>query len=505
MKNSIQKLTAILVVLTTIFVSCKKKDSMPDPDAMGPAIDIVGLTASNSLVLFSGSDPSSFKNTVNITGLEGTEQIISIDFRPATGELYGLGSSSRLYAINYQNGRARAIGTTPFSPVFMGATASIDFNPTVDRLRLVTNQGQNLRLNPETGLVVATDGSINGVPGAVITAVAYTNSFAGATATILYDIDFTNGVLYKQDPPNNGGLVRVGTLGVTATGAAGFDISPDNRNAIAVAANNANTTNLFIINLDNGKASKIRTIPGTLIDIAIPTNPTAYAVDGSNNLQIFNPETPGNVIVKPITGLPAGASIEGIDFRPVNGQLYAIGSNSQLYTLNTSNGAASAVGSPFTPLIIGTDFGFDFNPTVDRIRLVSNSGQNLRLNPITGAVAAIDISLNPGTPAVSAVAYTNSFAGTTTTELYSIDHNTDKLYFQNPPNDGVLVERGDLGININSSNGFDIGGNSNRAFAVLTTSAGTGIYSINITTGAASNMKAIGINTVRGFAIAPGF
>jgi len=69
----------------------------------------------------------------------------------------------------------------------------------------------------------------------------------------------------------------------------------------------------------------------------------------------------------------------------------------------------------------------------------------------------------------------------------------------------VLVERGDLGININASNGFDIGGTTNGAFAVLTTSSGTGIFSINLATGAATNRKAIGINTVRGFAIAPGF
>ena len=173
----------------------------------------------------------------------------------------------------------------------------------------------------------------------------------------------------------------------------------------------------------------IQTIPGTLLDIAIPTNPTAYAVDGSNNLQICNPETGGNIITKAITGLPAVASNKGIDFRPVNGQLNAIVNNSQLNTLNTSSGAATAVGSPFAPLMIGTDFGFDFNPTIDRIRLVSDARQHVRLIPITGAFTAVDINLNPGIPSVCAVAYTNNFAGTTTTGLYFIDHNSDKLFF----------------------------------------------------------------------------
>ena len=56
-------------------------------------------------------------------------------------------------------------------------------------------------------------------------------------------------------------------------------------------------------------------------------------------------------------------------------------------------------GAPaFTPALSGTAFGFDFNPTVDRIRVVSDTGQNLRLNPDTGAVAAVDGALNQGRP-----------------------------------------------------------------------------------------------------------
>jgi hypothetical protein len=94
---------------------------------------------------------------------------------------------------------------------------------------------------------------------------------------------------------------------------------------------------------------------------------------------------------------------------------------------------------------------------------VSNTGQNLRLDPVTGGITAADGMLNPGTM-IGAAAYTNNFAGATSTTLFVIDHNTDKLYQQNPPNNGTLVETGSLGINITSANGFDIGSMSQKAF-----------------------------------------
>jgi hypothetical protein len=505
--NALKIFKATIIVCCLVqLISCKKDDVPKEPMEMaGPDLNVFGLTTDNKLILFSAANPSSLINTVSLSGLESAETIISIDFRPATGELYGLGSSGRLYIINYDNGKARPAGTAPFTPALTGTSAAIDFNPTVDRLRLVSTSGQNLRLHPETGAVVFVDGTIAGPAGTSINAVGYTNSMAGATTTTLYDIDFAKGVLYKQDPPNNGTLVMVGSLGVTSTGMAGFDISPDNIHAIAVATKNATSSDLFLIDLNTGKASKIRSVPSSIRDIAIPTVPVAYAVDGSNTLHIFNPDMPGATITKPLTGLPMGAMIEGIDFRPVNGQLYALGSNSQLYTINTSNGATAAVGSPFTTPLTGTAFGFDFNPTVDRIRVVSNSGQNLRLNPNDGAVAVVDGMLNPGMPIVSSAAYTNNFAGTTSTELLVMDISTGKLLLQNPPNNGTLVERGSLGVTATMNNGFDISGRTNKGLAILTSGSATGVYTINLLNGAATNMKPLGISIVKGFALAPGY
>ena len=152
----------------------------------------------------------------------------------------------------------------------------------------------------------------------------------------------------------------------------------------------------------------------------------------------------------------------------------------------------------------GTSFGFDFNPTVDRIRVVSNTGQNLRLHPDLGTVAFTDANLNPGVPAVSAAAYTNNFAGATTTTLFVIDHTTDKLYTQIPPNNGTLVEVGSLNINIDAANGFDIGSTSGTAYAIFTVAGIQSLYTINLTSGAATKVGDFS-KAVRGLTIGLGF
>lgn len=484
--------------------SCSKDDDIPvEVLTPGPDMMVYGITTSNELVAFNAKTPGTFASKTAITGLGAGEKLLSIDFRPATGELYAVSDASKLYIVNTATATSRVVSATAFSPAISGAIVSIDFNPTVDRIRLVTNTGQNLRLHPETGAAAATDGNINGGSSPSITGIAYTNSVAGATSTTLFDVDVTTGKLYRQDPPNNGTLAEIGSLGFTFTGQAAFDISSDNTAAL-LAVNNGTTNSLYLVNTSTGAAGRINTLQQALADIAIPTQAVAYTVDATNNLAIFNPNNPVPV-TKAISGLQAAETILGIDFRPANGQLYALGSTSRLYTINLGTGAATAVGAgPFSTLLSGTDFGFDFNPTVDRIRVVSNTGQNLRLNPNDGTLAATDGMLNPGTPAIGAAAYTNNFAGATTTSLFVIDHNTDKLYLQNPPNNGTLVEVGSLGINIESANGFDIGSTSQKIWFIGTVGGATKLYSINTTTGAATAGPNFP-NGVKGFSVGLGF
>lgn len=501
--------TAILTAAILLTVSCKKDDNtmMPDPTpaVVKPDIIFYGLTASNQLIKYNAKTPETAISTITLTGVTSGEKIMAIDFRPATGQLYGLGSTSRLYVINHETGAATALGTASFTPALTGTLEGFDFNPTVDRIRVVTSAGQNLRLNPETGAVAATDMPLNpGTP--MIAGAAYTNSISAASTTILYDIDLATNKLYKQDPPNNGTLVEVGALGITPGTAAdgGFDISPDNTVALAALPNGTAST-LYQINLNTGKATGLGNTSANIIGLAIPAMPVAYAVDASNNLLIFNFANMSTPLSKAITGLQSGETILGIDMRPATGQLFALGSTSRLYAINMATGAATSVSAaPFSTLLVGTSFGFDFNPTVDRIRVISNTGQNLRLNPITGDIAAVDLPLNPGTPNVSAAAYTNNFAGATTTTLFDIDVTTDKLYTQNPPNNGTLIEVGSLGVDATADNGFDIGGTSNTAYAIIKVGTNNFIYSINLTSGAATQVTAFPY-TVKGFAIGLGF
>lgn len=498
----------LLIAALFLFTACKKdsgrsNDSMPP--VVKPDIEFYALCSSGKLYKFNAMAAETPQSTASISGLQPGESIIAIDFRPATGELYGISNNSRLYIINITNGSTRMVGTEPLMPLLDGEIAGFDFNPTVDRIRIVTNKGQNLRVNPETGTVAATDGTINGVANAAVNAVAYTNSYAGASGTTLFDIDFTTQKLYKQNPPNNGTLVEVGSLGIMAKGEGGFDISPDNSVALA-ALNVEGKASLFKIDTATGSATKLGEFTGSgmVKAIAIPTRPVAYAVDEMNNFLIFDFTSVDITVSKPITGTLAGEMIEAIDFRPVNGQIYGIGKAGNLYTINASSGAAMLVGMGSFGTLTGSYFGFDFNPTVDRIRLISDKGQNLRLHPLTGMIAATDANLNPGMPNVSAAAYANNFAGTATTTLYDIDCAADKLYKQVPPNDGTLVEVGALGINIESANGFDIGSNSGIAYGIFTAGGKTSLYKIDLTTGAATRLNEVKTK-VKGFTVGLGF
>ena len=194
------------LALTTF--SCNDDDDnfSSDMTPMAPDVNFTALTNTNSIVTYNAKNLASPLSSTPITGLVSGDKIVSIDYRPATGQLYALGTSSRLYFINEQSGLATALGTGPFTPAINGSSANINFNPTVDRIRLVTPTGQNLRLHPELGTVASTDGSINGASSPTIGAVAYTNSVSGAATTQLFDIDFAQDKLYLQNPPNNGTL-----------------------------------------------------------------------------------------------------------------------------------------------------------------------------------------------------------------------------------------------------------------------------------------------------------
>jgi len=230
-------------------------------------------------------------------------------------------------------------------------------------------------------------------------------------------------------------------------------------------------------------------------------------VDVQNRIFSFDSAAPGVTTVPvAITGLQAGETIVGIDRRPANGLLYAVTNQSRIYTINEATGATNLVSSLSVPLN-GTSFGIDFNPMVDRLRVVSNARQNLRVNVDTGA-AIIDgtltpiVVVSPLDPNIGAAAYTNNFAGASSTTLYDIDFFRDRLVIQTPPNDGILVRVGELspltppmGADITDSLiSFDISGFSGLAFASLTPPNAnfSVLYTINLSTGLATLVGTIG-------------
>jgi 3D (Asp-Asp-Asp) domain-containing protein len=469
----------------------------------------VGLTDDNRLAFFNGGNLNRVKQ-VRLKGLQAGESLLGIDFRPNTGELFGLGSSNRLYRINPVNGRATQVGD-PFAVPLSGSNFGFDFNPTVDRIRVVSDAGQNLRLNPDTGAVVDADtltgglqidGALNGATDSIM-ATAYANSVSGATTTTQYGIDTDTDQLFIQAPPNEGTQTVVGSLGVDFDANAGFDIVTENGVDRAFATSGSS---LYSINLQTGAATLVGEVSknrsalnftgfAARSPVVKPDPETAkfIGLTASSDLVFFNNNAANNVTQVDITGLQAGESLVGIDIRPNTGQLFGLGSSNRLYSIDASTGRATQVGDPFAVPLSGSNFGFDFNPTVDRIRVVSDAGQNLRLNPDTGAVVdadtltgglQIDGALNGATDSIMATAYTNSVTGATTTTQYGINTDTDQLFIQAPPNDGTQTLVGSLGVDLDANAGFDIvtTGSSNLGFAT----SGSSLYSINLDTGAAS-------------------
>ncbi|MBL0892117.1 MAG: DUF4394 domain-containing protein [Gemmatimonadaceae bacterium] len=247
-----------------------------------------------------------------------------------------------------------------------------------------------------------------------------------------------------------------------------------------------------------------------------------YGVDGANSLIVFGAIRPDIVLRRvTVSGLQSGETVLGIDFGPVDGRLYALGSSSRIYTLDTLSGAATAVSSTaFTPALSGTSFGFDFNPVPNRIRVHSSAAQNLRLVPrlggaTDGTVAVVDGTLSYALgdagmlqmPMIGGTAYTNSVSGAASTVIYAIDFARDVLVTMADPNNGVMTTVGPLGVNTTGDVGFDIAGNNGTAYATLTVGggfSGSTLYQINLLTGAAFPIGGVAnTSPLRGIAIAP--
>ena len=120
------------------------------PSAASAAEQLAAVTNSNKVLTFASDSPGNLDTAYPLTGLASGEKIVGLDTRPATGQLYGLGKTGRIYVIDAASGATRSVAG-PISPLPAGSTYGFNFNPTVDRIRITTDQRQNLRVNPDTG------------------------------------------------------------------------------------------------------------------------------------------------------------------------------------------------------------------------------------------------------------------------------------------------------------------------------------------------------------------
>ncbi|MEQ1732334.1 MAG: DUF4394 domain-containing protein [Bacteroidia bacterium] len=507
---------------------------------------VYGTTVGNNLVSFNATAPTVITASVSITGITAGQIIQGLDFRPNTGQLYAFGYNAtlgvyQLYTINTSTGAATVINATATAIALGNGPIGFDFNPTVDRIRVTSANGGNYRLHPVTGAIAATDMSLAYLAGDAnagttpkIVAGAYTNSYIGAGTTALFNYDNNLNIITLQSPPNNGSLNTIGASGISTDTVApkvDMDIFYNNTTATNEAyllanlsASNSVAT-LYTLATATGAATLVGNIGGTdqvtnialFIDRTLPalTGQLAFGLSGTNLIS-FDTQNPNYIrTIYPITGVTAGQTIVGMDFRPANAMLYALGYNSttndaQLYTIVTTTGVATAVSATPMQLMLGaTNVGFDFNPTVDRIRVVSNNDANYRLNPITAVIAATDSMLNftagdvnfGANPNAGSIAYTNSYSGATATTLYNYDEVLNVLTTQTPPNNGKLNTVGSTGIMVNSTDAtvdmdiyYDGTTMTNTAYvaANINTETIDRLYTLNTTTGATTSVGKIG-------------
>ena len=255
-------------------------------DRAGSDLRVIGLTDDSRLVSFKARSPEKTKLIGYVTGLTGTDtMLVGIDFRVQNGSLYGVGNGGGVYTIDPKTAAATFVNA--LSVPLAGTVFGVDFNPAADRLRIISDTGQNLAHNVNDGGVTATNATLTytappATPVAAlgVTAAAYTNNDLNQpdTGTTLFDLDTTLDQVVIQSPPGNGILVATGKLGVDAAAPAGFDIYSLLSNGVTVAnfpfatlAVNG-TYRFYAVNLTTGQAVSLGRFDEAVVDIAIPLN-----------------------------------------------------------------------------------------------------------------------------------------------------------------------------------------------------------------------------------------
>ena len=273
-------LTAFSVAITltiTLAAGCASA-----PEVLGPlrAETVVAVTDTAELIRFNAGQPQRILQRKPLVGLEPGDRLLGIDYRVARGVLYAVAASGRVYTLDAESAQHSAqlarVGSGA-AVVFSGQHFGVDFNPVADRIRVVSDSGQNLRLHPDTGALAAADpplrvaaspASAVGAMALRIAGAAYTYNKHNDKLTTNFAIDLASGTLMLQGSregvvpvvsPNTGELTAVGPLGTGALDDAAFDIT-DLNNAALAALRSGGRTRLHAVDLASGRATLIGTV-----------------------------------------------------------------------------------------------------------------------------------------------------------------------------------------------------------------------------------------------------
>ncbi|MGA4840656.1 DUF4394 domain-containing protein [Streptomyces sp. G45] len=259
------------------------------PDAPGrsaapPSLRAFGITGDGTLMAtFTTDRPDVLDWVRTVKGLSGDRKLIGIDFRIQNKLMYGVGDKGGIYTITTPP-TTPDVTVTKVSQLTVdlyGTTFGVDFNPAADRLRVISDWGQNLRhnLNDNT---TAEDATLTTPPDLAptrgVTAAAYTNNdLNAATGTVLHDINTTTDQLVLQAPANNGTLSPVGSLGLNTGLNTGFDVysyltngkTTSNVGFASLTPNGANNPSLYSVNLFTGETASTGEFPLNITDVAI--------------------------------------------------------------------------------------------------------------------------------------------------------------------------------------------------------------------------------------------
>lgn len=240
----------------------------------------IGLSATGTrLSSFSPAVPRLSRDLGSVTGLAGDTKLVGIDWRVQDKQVYGVGDAGGVYTLDTRT--AAATKVSQLTVALSGTHFGVDFNPAADRLRIISDTGQNLRHNPVSGGATLTDGTLAytpGTPATGLTAAAYTNNdLTATTGTTLFDIDTTRNQVAQQVPANDGTLVLAGPLGVDATAWAGFDIATTQRDGVAVGnlgyavlyPEGESLSSLYRIDLLSGAATRVGGFRTDVADLAV--------------------------------------------------------------------------------------------------------------------------------------------------------------------------------------------------------------------------------------------